>query len=112
MDQKPPKVSLRGLPPDPYYTGPSPRPQTAAGHTDYWVLPDEERSKGFVRPIRNAYRHTRCGGATKIHTAIAETLARDPEFYLYLYCATCCRDYPAGKEGEFVWYTSGEKVGA
>lgn len=112
MEAKPPKVSLRGLPPDPYYTGPSPRPVDASGqHHDYWILSPEERSKGFVRPIRNAYTHVRCGMATKIHAAIAETVARDPLFYAFLYCATCCRECPTGKDGELVWYNTSERVG-
>lgn len=26
-------------------------------HADHWVLPEEEREKGFVRPVRRKYRH-------------------------------------------------------
>lgn len=26
-------------------------------HADHWVLCDEERAKGFVRPVRDRYRH-------------------------------------------------------
>jgi len=26
-------------------------------HTDHWVLSAEERAKGFIRPVRRAYRH-------------------------------------------------------
>lgn len=26
-------------------------------HLDHWVLSEEERSKGFVRPVRTSYRH-------------------------------------------------------
>jgi len=27
-------------------------------HSDYWVLSEEERGKGFVRPVRHKYLHT------------------------------------------------------
>lgn len=26
-------------------------------HKDHWILPDEERDKGFVHPVRTQYRH-------------------------------------------------------
>lgn len=26
-------------------------------HTQYWVLSERERAKGFVRPVRQSYRH-------------------------------------------------------
>lgn len=48
---------------------------------DYVVLSAAERSKGFVRPYRDAYRHLKCGKITTMGRAIAETYARDPTFY-------------------------------
>jgi hypothetical protein len=27
-------------------------------HSDYWVLSDEERAKGFIRPVRHSYAHS------------------------------------------------------
>lgn len=37
---------------------------------DYVVLADEERAKGFVRPVRHSYKHLKCGVVT--------TMSRQP----------------------------------
>jgi hypothetical protein len=47
-------------------------------HRAYWILSEEERAKGFIRPIRNAYVHDKCGIETRMGSSIAETYARDP----------------------------------
>ena len=78
---------------------------------DYVVLSDEERKKGFVRPVRRSYVHTTCGTATKMGLAIAETYARDPNFYTGTFCVGCKAHFPVGAEGEFVWDGSTDKVG-
>ncbi len=46
----------------------------------YLVLGDEERAKGFVRPVRRSYRHQdpECGAVTTMGHALAETYAREP----------------------------------
>jgi hypothetical protein len=77
----------------------------------YLVLSDEERSKGFVRPVRLRYAHITCGGITTMNLAIAETYARDPHFYGGTYCATCREHFPVGPEGQFVWEPDGTLVG-
>lgn len=81
----------------------------------YVVLSPEERSKGFVRPYRDAYRHLKCGRITTMSRSIAETYARDPSFYSGTFCTTCGAHFPVGEDGEFVWYemngTTGPKVG-
>lgn len=78
----------------------------------YLVLSDEERAKGFVRPVRRSYLHERCGAVTTMGQAIAETYARDPHFYGGTYCARCGTHFPVGPDGEFVWATGrAEKVG-
>ena len=81
----------------------------------YVVLSPEERSKGFVRPYRDAYRHLKCGKITTMSRSISETYARDPAFYSGTFCTTCGRHFPIGEDGEFVWYemdgTTGPKVG-
>lgn len=40
-------------------TGPAPDPALDAKgmHAGYWVLSEEERGKGFVRPVRRSYQH-------------------------------------------------------
>ena len=69
----------------------------------YLVLSEEERAKGFVRPVRRSYVHLKCGSVTTMGQALAETYARDPEFYDGTYCAACGAHFPVGPEGEFVW---------
>ena len=85
-----------------------PVPQAEA----YLVLSDEERAKGFVRPVRQTYLHVGCPSSASIPVttmglALAETYARDPEFYGATYCACCNRHRPVGAAGEFVWFEDG-----
>jgi hypothetical protein len=77
----------------------------------YVVLAEEERAKGFVRPVRLSYKHLTCGGVTKMAQTIAETVARDPEFYSGTFCCACRSHFPIGADGEFVWEGTNEKVG-
>lgn len=84
-----------------------PVPQNEA----YLVLSDEERAKGFVRPVRRSYVHTTCGAVTTMSLAIAETYAANPSFYGATYCVHCGMHRPVGEHGEFVWDGTEEKVG-
>ena len=77
----------------------------------YVVLSEVERAKGFVRPVRQTYIHLKCGGATTMGHALAETYARDPYFYSGTFCACCGAHFPVGEDGEFVWDGTDEKVG-
>jgi hypothetical protein len=54
----------------------------------YLVLSEEERKKGFVRPLRFSYWHTICGEITSMSNAIADT---------------CRMHRPVGADGEFHW---------
>ena len=86
------------------------------------MLSDEERAKGFVRPVRRTYVHVRgitqqgrsqhptagCGAATTMSVPLAETYARDPKFYGATYCVGCHMHLPVS---EFDW-DDGEKVGS
>lgn len=69
----------------------------------YLVLSDDERTRGFVRPVLSSYWHTTCGTVTTMAPQIAETYARQPSFYGATYCATCCQHRPVGAAGEFHW---------
>jgi hypothetical protein len=93
---------------------------------DYVVLTAEERGKGFVRPVRRTYIHVGlnpkmsgivlikagehgCGSRTTMALPIAETYARDPEFYSGTFCCSCSTHRPLE---EFVWEGTTERVGS
>jgi hypothetical protein len=94
---------------------------------EYYVLPDEERAKGFVRPVRATYLHVgknpemrghvlikpdgACGTRTTMGRALAETYARQPDFYSGTFCVGCGAHFPVGEEGEFIWEGTTERVG-
>jgi hypothetical protein len=77
----------------------------------YVVLADEERAKGFVKPVRRSYVHLKCGGVTTMGQTLAETYARQPSFYSGTFCCDCGAHFPVGADGEFVWQGTNEKVG-
>lgn len=56
------RVTLSGKPPEPGFEdgsqgAPAPIDERTGMHKDYWVLPEEERRKGFIRPFRDTYTH-------------------------------------------------------
>lgn len=75
----------------------------------YVVLSEEERAKGFVRPVRKKYLHKPCRGVTFMNTALAETYARDPKFYSGTFCVHCRAHFPLD---QFVWDGTDEVLGA
>lgn len=77
----------------------------------YLALSEEERAKGFVRPVRRTYVHESCGSSTTMGQALAETYARQPDFYSGTFCVHCRAHFPVGEDGEFVWLDDGSKVG-
>ena len=77
----------------------------------YVVLAEEERAKGFVRPLRFSYTHEKCGTSTRMGQTIAETYARNPYFYGGTFCCGCDTHFPVGPKGEFVWDGTNQKVG-
>lgn len=84
----------------------SPVPQNQT----YLVLSEEERAKGFVRPLRRAYIHQDgCGALTTMGVALCETYARDPKFYGATYCTGCSMHRPVS---EFRWNEDGQVVGS
>ena len=90
--------------------GPAPEPiDPATGqHGAYWVLSEEERRRGFVRPVRRSYQHLTCRKVTTMGIAIAETYARDPTFYSKTMCVLCKGHFPVA---EFVWLGTEQLVG-
>jgi hypothetical protein len=67
---------------------------------DYVVLCPQERAKGFVKPVRRSYRHLTCGSITTMGLALAETYARDPNFYSGTMCVNCHAHFPLN---QFKW---------
>jgi hypothetical protein len=60
MAEHPERVTLSGRAPettDPTVGAPAPIDPATGMHRDYWVLSEEERAKGFVRPVRRSYQH-------------------------------------------------------
>lgn len=85
--------------------------ERAGQQEGYVVLAEEERGKGFVRPVRRSYKHLKCGGVTTMGQTLAETYARDPKFYSGTFCCHCGTHFPVGADGEFNWAGTDEKVG-
>lgn len=98
---------------DEFFQGAAPAPiRPATGqYGGHWILSEEDRNKGFVRPVRLTYKHVPCDAVTFMPREIAETYARKPKFYDKTFCVKC-KDYlPIGDKGEFVWEEDGSKVG-
>ena len=94
-------VTMSGLPATPGVPGaPQPIDPETGMHKDYWILSDEERAKGFVRPVRTKYVHAKCGAVTRMNQKISETYARDPKFYGATFCCNCGEHFPVK---EFWW---------
>lgn len=103
-DGQPPRPGLESA------GAPAPINPETGQHRAYWVLCEEEREKGFVRPVRRTYVHDKCGVATTMAQSIAETYARDPHYYGSTFCVGCRGHFPVGEHGEFTW-DDGTKVG-
>lgn len=86
----------------------APVPQAGA----YLVLSKAERDKGFVRPVRRSYKHVEgraCGTVTTMNQELAETYARQPDFYGATYCVGCRMHLPVS---EFRWDADATVVGS
>lgn len=60
MSEHPERVTLSGRPPETedVIGAPAPIDPATGMHKDYWILSEEERTKGFGRPVRRTYVHT------------------------------------------------------
>lgn len=81
--------------------------QPTGQHKAYLILCDAERAKGFIKPVRETYRHRACGRTTTMALRIAETYARDPYFYGATFCVSCDVHRPLA---EFTWEPDGEPM--
>lgn len=114
MDSEKLKISTTtdGKPADPGMenaSAPKPIDPVTGQHGSYWVLSEEERKKGFVRPVRKMYTHTKCGSHTSMGLALAETYARDPKYYGATFCVGCRNHFPVS---EFTWADDSSVVGS
>lgn len=75
----------------------------------YLVLSEEERTKGWVRPYRDAYIHDTCRTTTTMGRALSETYAKNPAFYGATYCVYCQMHRPVE---EFRWTADNQRVGS
>jgi hypothetical protein len=75
----------------------------------YLVLSEADRAKGRVRPIRNQYVHRTCNQPTRMGQALAETWAKDPQFYGATLCVHCQMHRPVS---EFTWMDDGTVLGS
>lgn len=84
----------------------------------YLVLSDEERAKGFLRPVRHSYIHLKCGGKTDMGQALCATYARNPGFYTGTFCCSCGQHFNLRYEQDgkmhwaFEWVPEGDPVGS
>lgn len=65
----------------------------------YWTAEELRRAQGG------------CNAVTRMGLALAETYARDYEFYTHTFCCACRAHFPVGETGEFVWEGTDERVG-
>lgn len=96
-------------PSDPVPGAPEPINPDTGQHGAYYVLSEDERAKGYQRPVRLAYVHGACGAVTTMSRAIAETYARDPGFYGSTFCVACRDHFPVV---EFLWDKTSQRVGS
>ena len=73
----------------------------------YLVLPPEDLRKGYVKPLRQSYKHSTCSGETRMGYELSATYARDPWFYGLTYCVHCRVHRPLT---EFRWLPDGESM--
>ena len=83
-----------------------------AGYVKFEEYPTGEAAAGRFWTQERLDRVGRgCGVVTTMGQQIAETYARNPGFYGGTYCAGCSTHLPVGRDGEFIWEGTNERVG-
>lgn len=81
-----------------------------AGYVKFEPFPEGEVSTG--RFWTAAQLASGCGTTTTMSQPLAETYARQPDFYGGTFCAHCRTHFKVGENGEFVWFDNpDQKVG-
>lgn len=75
--------------------GPTPTDRVKPGgqYADYWVLSEEERAKGFVRPVRSSYKHVGIRPEYPLRDLTEEEVSRFSHFGYVKY-----EEYPKGSD--------------
>jgi hypothetical protein len=104
------RTLLDGSPVPPYGAHRRKRPD---GQQESYVVFSDLKLRGTppVRPHQTRIRHLRCMTVTEMHEKMAMTIARDPTFYKALFCAACRAHFAVGRDGEFMWVGSDQRVG-
>lgn len=86
------------------------------GYVKYEEYPQGEKPGSVVgRFWTEDQLHSGCGGVTTMGRSLAETYARNPDFYGSTFCVRCNKHYPVA---EFIWDANGvgcndgERVGS
>ena len=84
-----------------------------AGYAKFEIYPESESpvTGRFWTQARLDSIGKGCGTITSMGQALAETYARQPDFYGATYCCGCSMHRPVGADGEFVWEGTDERVG-
>jgi len=87
-----------------------------AGYTKYeeYPKPNPDGSSAIGRYWTQAQLDNvgkGCGTRTTMGQVLSETYARDPSFYGATYCCGCRKHLAVGKDGEFTWDGTTERVG-
>jgi hypothetical protein len=78
-----PRATTDGKPPVPGFetaSAPAPVDPATGQHGAYWVLPEEERAKGFVRPVRESYKHVGVPAPKNLRDLTDEEKARQAPY--------------------------------
>jgi hypothetical protein len=78
----------------------------------YEEYPDGEHGLGRIWTQTDLDRAGKgCGAVTTMPQSIAETYAAQPGYYGTTFCCGCGRYLPVGRDGEFVWTGTDQRVG-
>jgi hypothetical protein len=82
---------------------PGPINHATGQHTSYWTLSEEERAKGFVRPVRKSYVHVGTRPKYPLRDLTAEELVQYKQWDYIKY-----EEYPAGSTSLGKFWTQKE----
>jgi hypothetical protein len=75
-------ITTDGNPPRPGFetaAAPAPVDPITGQHLSYWILSEEERAKGFIRPVRRSYKHVGIAGPKHPLLDLTEEQRRGPD---------------------------------